>query len=124
MIYIFKPGKDPAQPTSYRSISLLDMFSKAFEMILLTKILHEVRERGLLRNNQFAFRPRHSTSLHLAQLFERLTRNYGENRLTGAVFLYVAKAFDTVRIDWLLHKLTLLNFTSYLVHSISSYFRG
>jgi len=37
--------------------------------------------------------------LHLAHLVERIIRNFGEKRLTGAVFLDVAKAFDTVRID-------------------------
>jgi hypothetical protein len=36
----------------------------------------------------------------------------------------VAKAFDTVWIDGLLYKLTLLNFPSYIVHTISSYLRG
>ena len=44
-------------------------------------------------------------------------------RLTGAVFLDVAKAFDTVWIDRLLYKLTLHNFPSYIVHTISSYLR-
>ena len=80
--------------------------------------------RGLLRNEQFGFRPEHSTSLQLARLVERITRNFGEKGLTGAVFLDVAKAFDTVWIDGLLYKITLLNFPSYLVHTISSYLRG
>jgi len=62
--------------------------------------------------------------LQLARLVERITGNFGENRLTGAVFLDVAKAFDTVWIDGLLYKLTLLNFQSYIVHTISSYLRG
>jgi retron-type reverse transcriptase len=35
----------------------------------------------------------------------------------------VAKAFDTIWIDVLLYKLTLLNFPSYIVHTISSYLR-
>jgi hypothetical protein len=56
--------------------------------------------------------------LQLARIFERITRNFGEKRLTGAVFLYVAKAFDG-----LLYKITLLNFPSYIVHTISSYFK-
>ena len=77
-----------------------------------------------MRDEQFGFRPRHSTSLQLARLVERITRNFGEKRLTGAVFLDVAKAFDTVWIDGLLYKLTLLNFPSYIVHTISSYLRG
>jgi hypothetical protein len=50
--------------------------------------------------------------LQLARVVERIARNLGEKRLTGAVFLDVAKAFDTVWIDGLLYKLTLLNFPS------------
>ena len=62
--------------------------------------------------------------MHLACLVERITRNVGEKRLTGAVFLDVTKTFDTVWIDGLLYKLTFLNFPSYIVHTISSYLRG
>jgi len=62
--------------------------------------------------------------LQLARLVERITRNFGEKRLTGTVFLDVAKAFDTVWIDGLLYKLTLLNFPSYIVHTTYSYLRG
>jgi hypothetical protein len=57
-------------------------------------------------DEQFGFRPRKSRSLQLARLLD------------------VAKAFDTVCIDGLFYKLTLLNFPSYIVHTISSYLRG
>ena len=124
VISILKQGKDPALPSSYRPISLLDRIGKLFERILLAKILHVANERGLMRNEQFGFRPRHSTSLKLARLVERITRNFREKRLTGAVSLDVAKALDTPWIDGLLYKITLLNFTSYKVHTISSYLRG
>jgi hypothetical protein len=50
--------------------------------------------------------------------------SFGEKRLIGAVFIDVAKAFDTVWIDGLLYKLTLLNFPSHIFHTISSYLRG
>jgi len=62
--------------------------------------------------------------MQLACLVERITRNFGEKGPTGAVFLDVAKAFDTVWIDSLLYNLTLLNLPSYTVHTISSYLRG
>jgi hypothetical protein len=47
-----------------------------------------------------------------------MSRNFGEKILAGVVFLDVAKAFDGI-----LYKLMILNFTSYLVHTISSYLR-
>jgi hypothetical protein len=81
-----------------------------FEKILLSRILSEVSGRGLLRDEQFGFRPKHSTTLQLARLVERVTRNFGEKRLTGATFIDVGKAFDTVWVDSLLFKLTALNF--------------
>jgi hypothetical protein len=124
VISILKPGKNPALPSSYQPISLLDTIGKLFEKIVLARILHEVSKHGLMQDEQFGFRPRHSMSLQLAHLTERITRNFGEKRLTGAVFMDVAKAFDTVWIDGLLYKLTLLNFPSYTVHTISSYLQG
>ena len=111
VISILKPGKDPALPSSYRPISLLDTIGKLFEKILLARISHEVSVRGLMRDEQFGFRPRDSTSLQVARLVERITRKFGEKRLTGAVFLDVAKAFDTVWIDYLLYMLTHLNYS-------------
>jgi hypothetical protein len=68
VISILKPGKDPALPSSYRPIRLLDTIGKIFEKILLARILHEVNVRGLMRDEQFEFRPKHSTSLQLARL--------------------------------------------------------
>jgi hypothetical protein len=38
-------------------------------------------------------------SLQLACFIERITRNFGEKRLTGVVFLDVAKAFNTIWIE-------------------------
>jgi hypothetical protein len=40
-----------------------------------------------MRDEQFGFRPRHSTSLQLLRLLVRITRNFEEKRLTGVVFL-------------------------------------
>jgi hypothetical protein len=120
VVSILKPEKDPTLPSSYRPINLLETLGKLFEKILLDRVLREVNERGLLRDEQVGFRPRHTT-LQLARLVERVNRNFDEKRLTGAVFLDVAKAFDTVWVRGLLYKLTVLNFPSFLVKTISSY---
>ena len=113
--------KDPALPSSYRPISVLDTVEKLFEKTLLSRIMAEINSRGRLRNGQFGFRPGLSTTLQLARLAESVKRNFDEKRLTGAVFLGVAKAFDSVWIKGLLLKLTILEFPSYLVKLITSY---
>ena len=124
VISILKPGRYPALPSFSRPISFFNMVGKLFEKILLDRILHKVSKRGLMRDEQFGFRPRHTTSLHLVRLVERITRNLGEKKLTVAVFLYVAKAFVTVWIHGLLYKLTPLKFPSYIFNTISGYLRG
>jgi hypothetical protein len=67
VISILKPGKDAALPSSYRPISLLDTIGKLFEKILLARILHEVNVRGLMRDEQLGFKPKHITSLQLTR---------------------------------------------------------
>jgi hypothetical protein len=119
VVSILKSGKDPTLPSSYRPISLLDTVGKLFEKILLARVVREVSQRGFLRDKQFGYRPRHSTTLQPARLVERVNRNFDERRLTGAVFLDVAKTSDIVWVKGLLYKLTVLNFPSYLVKTIS-----
>jgi hypothetical protein len=52
-----------------------------FEKILLTWVVREVNERGLLHDEQFGFRPRHSTTQRLAAFFDRVNRNFDERLL-------------------------------------------
>jgi hypothetical protein len=75
----------------------------------------------MLHDEKYGTQPIHSTMLLLACLVERVNRNFDEGRLTGAVFLVVAKAFHIVWVKGLLYKLTVLNFPFYLVKTISSY---
>jgi len=70
-VTILKPGKDPPLPSSYRPTSPLDTIGKLYEKILLARILHEVSKSGLMRDEQFEFRPRHSTSLQPDRLVEK-----------------------------------------------------
>ena len=101
LISILKPGKDPTQLSSYRLVNLLGTICKLFEVVF-TRILHQVGECGLLREEQFGFRPGLSITLRLARLVERITMKFGEKSLTGEMFLDLAKAFDTVCIEGIL----------------------
>jgi hypothetical protein len=121
VIPILKPGKDSTLPSSYRPIILLDTFGKLFEKVLLSRVLREIEERGLLCDEKFGFRPMNSTTLQLACLLERVNRNFDNRRLAGTVFLDLDKDFDTVWVKRLLQRLTVLKFPSYPVKTVSSY---
>jgi hypothetical protein len=58
-----------------------------------------------------------NTALHYSKpaLLKELSGNFSMYRLTGAVFLYVAKAFSTVLVDGLLYNPSVRNCPSYLV---------
>ena len=92
LISILKTRKDPAVPKSYQLLRLLDTFGKLFKRILLTRILREVSWHRPVRHVQFGYRPKHSTALWINRHVERVSRNFEGKRLTGAGFLYVAKA--------------------------------
>ena len=96
VISILRPGKKPALPSSYHPISLLDMIGKLFEKILLTRTQSEVSGCGLLNNEQFRLKPQNGTALQLARSIERVTRDFGEKRLTGDIFVDVVPAFDAI----------------------------
>jgi hypothetical protein len=70
MFSILIPGKDLALSSIYCPISLLDSICKLFEKILRSRNLYKVSGRGLLHNEQFGFRTKHSTALQLTRLVE------------------------------------------------------
>lgn len=80
----------------------MDTIGKLFEKILLTRNQTEVSGCGLLNNEQFRLKPQNGTALQLAHFVERVTRDFGKKRLTGAVFIDVVQAFDTIWVDGLL----------------------
>jgi hypothetical protein len=86
----------------YTAISLRDTTGKLFKKILLTRTQSEVSRHRLLNNDQFRLKPQNGTALQLARFIERVTRDFGKKRLTGAIFVDVAQAFDTVWVDGLL----------------------
>jgi len=113
LLWLFTSHTLPYINSTSGQHSLLDMVGKLFKKILLARILIEVTKHWLMQDEQFGFQPKHSMSLLLACLTEKITRNFGEKRLTGVVFLDVAKAFDTVWISGL------LNLPPYLVKTTS-----
>ena len=122
LILVFpKAGKDLTRAASYRPISLLSTLSKALEVMILNRLKPIIRDRKLIRDDQFGFRDQHSTQHQVIRLTEYITRNYNWKQNTGAVLLDVEKAFDSVWTNGLLRKLLEMEIPKGLIHILASY---
>ena len=75
----------------------------------------------ILTPKQFGFCPMKSTSLALAHFSDTVLDNMDKGSVTGAVFLDLAKACDTVDNRRLIHKLSSIGFSNHLVEWFKSY---
>lgn len=119
VIPIHKPNKINSLPNSYRPISLLSVISKIFEKLILSRLGEFSKD--IINPEQFGFRNGHSTVHQLTRLVENISEGFNRKRNTGLVCLDLEKAFDTVWIDGLIHKMILLEFPAYLIKITQSY---
>ena len=114
-------GKNKKDPTSYRPISLLPTLGKLLEKIILARIKSEGKVEELLNESQYGFRNSRSTVMQLTRVVFDIANNLNQNRSTGALFLDIEKAFDTVWHDGLIYKLNEHKIPKYLINIICSF---
>ena len=78
-------------------------------------------ERPILRDQQFGFRSKHSTTQQVLRIMETVSLRFNEDKSTAKTLLDVKKAFDSIWHDALRHKIKLHGFPTYLVKMISSF---
>jgi len=92
---LFKNG-DKSIMSNYRPISMLSNFSKIFEKIIKARLIEFLEKNNLLSKNQYGFRPGLSTENALYKVTQFLYSNLDKSNKSLAIFLDIAKAFDTV----------------------------
>ena len=92
---LFKSG-DRCDPNNYRPITVLPALSKIMEKIVHIQLYSYLNENNLITSEQFGFRPTLSTGLARTQFTDSILGDMDAGRFTGAVFLDLSKAFDTV----------------------------
>ena len=86
VIPIYKMG-DTDCFANYRPISLLANFSKFFEKVMYNRLLEFIEKHDILYSSQFGFREKHSTSLAITHLVNKITSAIDRKEITVGVFL-------------------------------------
>ena len=102
----------------------MPVLSKILEKAVHQQLMEYLETNNLLSDLQFGYRRKRSTDLATVLLADSIRRAGDEGKLTGAVFLDLSKAFDTLGHDRLILKLksygvegmALKWFTEYLFH--------
>ena len=103
IIAILKPGKDSAIPKNYRPISILCHTYKLYERLILNRV-SQLLEQHLLKE-QAGFRPGKSCTNQLLNHTQHIEDGYQRGMITGAAFVDLSAAYDTVNHRLLIQKL-------------------
>ncbi len=117
---IFKAG-DKDDVNNYRPISVLPVISKIIERNVHNQLYDFFTTNNLLNQCQSGFRKHHSTATTLLDVTDHILNNMNNGMITGALFIDLKKAFDTVNHKLLLQKLQSYGINGCTLHWFSSY---
>ena len=117
---LFKKG-DPMLFSNYRPISLLSSISKIYEYVIFHQLLNYMDTNKLFYNDQYGFRPRHSTELAAVRFVTDLIKDMDNYKIPTTVLIDLSKAFDTLNHDILLSKLGYYGVSGVELRLLSNY---
>ena len=95
IIPIPKPGKDHAEPNSYRPIALTSCLCKTLERMIIVRLVWYLESNNLISPVQSGFRSERSTNDNLVRLETFIRDAFVAKEHVVAVFFDLEKAYDT-----------------------------
>ena len=108
-------------PKNWRPITQIPLPGKLLERVLHDQIYKYLEHNGLLYNQQYGFRKKHSTTKAIFDVLKNLYDKWNEKMYTGCIFVDFSKAFETINHSILLEKLKLYGFKSNSLKLMTSY---
>ena len=90
---------------NYRPITVLPIVSKILEKCVYEQVITYLEENSLLCRQQFSFRKNRSTELAATCFIDDIHKCMDRGQYTGAVYIDLSKAFDTISHTSILAKL-------------------
>ena len=106
---------------NYRPISLLPVPGKILEKIVHGCISHHLESNNLLSEFQGGFRKNHSTTSSIIALTENIFKGIDKKEVTMAIFVDLAKAFNTINHKQIVVKLVKAGIMGNLLSWCKSY---
>jgi len=94
VIALLKPGKNPDEAKSYRPISLLCHMYKLFERVVMNRINTTI-DANIIQE-QAGFRAGKSCTSQVLNITQHIENGFERKMITGAVFIDLSAAYDTV----------------------------
>ena len=121
IVPIYKNNRKPEDPSSYRPVCLTSVVCKLFERIIHKYLIIYLRVNEIISSSQHAFLTGKSTATNLIDCLNDWTKLIDARKPVDILYLDLAKAFDSVSHEKMLHKLIKIGIGSNVLQWIKSF---